>query len=158
MIRTDRRTILEERVRPLMPPEFITIAGTLGAALIAGIVSYLAGRGMKTHEWRLALAKEELASRKTLYAAFLAEAQRLVIQASERKVHEVSALDQLSRQYAEITLVGSKAVCEAAMHVFDQVLLANVQEQTTEEALRFHPRKAAFLNAARAEIESLRAG
>lgn len=139
-----------------MPSELITIAGTLGAALVAGVASFLAGRGMKTHEWRLAQAKEELAARKALYAAFLAEAQRLIIQASENKMQNVSVLDALNRQYAEITLVGSKPVTEAAIHVFDSVLLAHVQEQTAEESLSFHPRKEAFLNAARNELQSYR--
>jgi len=111
---------------------------------------------MKTHEWRLAQAKEELAARKALYAAFLAEAQRLIIQASENKMQNVSVLDALNRQYAEITLVGSKPVTEAAIHVFDSVLLAHVQEQTAEESLSFHPRKEAFLNAARNELQSYR--
>ena len=140
-----------------MPSEFVTVAGTLSAALVAGLLSYWAGRGMKTHEWRLALAKEDMAIRRTLYAAFLAEAQRLIIQASEDKVHAVAELDLLSRHYAEITLVGEKPVCEAAVQVFDAVLLAHVREQTAAEALEFHPRKEAFLNAARTEIRSLRA-
>ena len=140
-----------------MPPELTTIAGTLAAALVAGLVSYWAGRGMKTHEWRLAQAKEELAARKALYAAFLAEAQRLVIQATEEKIHQVTELDTLSRQYAEITLVGSKPVTEAAMHVYDEVLVAHVRsDPTAEEAINFHPRKEAFLNAARTELQSYR--
>ena len=139
-----------------MPPELITIAGTLGAALVAGVISYLAGRGMKTHEWRLVQAREELATRKALYAAFLAEAQRLIIQASETKMGNVTDLDTLNRQYAEITLVGSKPVTEAAMYVVDGVLMAHVREQTAAEALEFHPRKEAFLMAARNELQSYR--
>ena len=139
-----------------MPPELITIAGTLGAALIAGVVSYLAGRGMKTHEWRLAIAREELAARKALYAAFLAEAHRLIIQASETKMGNVRELDTLNRQYAEITLVGSKPVTEAAMHLVDRVLMAHVREETAAEALEYHPRKEAFLTAARNELQSYR--
>ena len=139
-----------------MPSELITIAGTFGVALVAGVISYFAGRGMKTHEWRLAQAKDELASRRALYAAFLAEAQRLIIQASENKLSNVDGLDTLNRQYAEITLVGSSPVTEAAMHVFDSVLLANVREETAEEALSFHPRKEAFLKAARNELHSFR--
>ena len=139
-----------------MPPELITIAGTLAAALVAGVISYLAGRGMKTHEWRLAQAREELATRKALYAAFLAEAQRLIIQASETKMGNVTVLDTLNRQYAEITLVGSKPVTEAAMHVVDGVLMAHLREQTAAETVEFHPWKEAFLTAARNELQSYR--
>lgn len=139
-----------------MPSEFFTIAGTLSAAVLAGIISYFAGRGMKTHEWRLALAKEEFASRKSLYAAFLAEAQRLVIQASDKKFSDAAALDTLSRQYAEITLVGDSSVSAAAMYVFDSVILANLRDTTASEGLEFHPRKEAFLKAARDELQSYR--
>ena len=139
-----------------MPSELITVAGTLGVALVAGVISFIAGRGMKTHEWRLAQARDELAARKALYAAFLAEAQRLVIQASESKLQKVGELDNLNRQYAEITLVSSKPVIEAAMRVFDSVVLAHVREQSATEALDFHPRKEAFLKAARDELQSYR--
>lgn len=135
-----------------MPSELLTIVGTLSAAVVAGVISYFAGRGMKTHEWRLAQAREELASRKILYAAFLTEAQRLVIQASEKKLPDVAVLDTLNRQYAEITLMGSAAVTDAAMHVFDYVLLAHAREETVAEALEFHSRKDAFLKAARDEL------
>lgn len=139
-----------------MPSELITVAGTLVAALVAGVVSYLAGRGMRTHEWRLALAREELTARKALYAAFLAEAHQLIIQASETKLSDVRELEVLNRQYAEITLVGSKPVIEAAMHIVDRVLMANVREETAAEALEYHPRKEAFLTAARNELRSYR--
>jgi hypothetical protein len=139
-----------------MSSELVTIAGTLSAALLAGVISYFAGRGMKTHEWRLALAKEELASRKSLYAAFLAEAQRLVIQASDKKFSDAATLNTLSGQYAEITLVGSAEVIEAAIHLFDSVILANVRDETAAEAMEFHPRKEAFLKAARNELQSYR--
>ena len=140
-----------------MPPELTTIAGTLAAALVAGLLSFWAGRGLKTHEWKLSLAKEEAAAKKKLYAEFLAEAQRLIIRATEEKVHQASELDRINNQYAEITLVGGKAVSEAAMQVFDSVLLAHVQsDQTATEAMQFHPRKQAFLEAARHELQSHR--
>lgn len=142
-----------------MPSEIITVAGTLVAALVAGLISYVAGRGMKTHEWRLSQAKEDLAGRKHLYVGFLAEAQRLVIQATQAKIHSVGELDTLSRHYAEITLVGTEPVAEAAKHVLDGVLMADEQSDPTEEhATDFHPRKQAFLNAARTELQSYRVG
>lgn len=138
-----------------MPPELTTIAGTLAAALVAGLVSYWAGRGMKTHEWRLALAKEEVAARKALYASFLSEVQRLIIQSTEDKFHETSKLETLNQLYAEITLLGSTPVTEAAALLFDAVLLENMRDDiTAEEAMEFHPRKQAFLKAAREELRS----
>ena len=137
-----------------MPPELFTIAGTLAAALVAGVVSYIAGRGMKTHEWRLTLAREELAARKSLYTKFLTEAQRLTIQASECKVHSPTELDTLNSQYAEMTIVSSKAIVEAAKYVFDSVLLAHLRDQDASDANDFHVRKQAFIDSVRAELQS----
>jgi hypothetical protein len=139
-----------------MPTDLLTIAGTLGAALVAGAISYLAGRGMKTHEWKLTLAKEELASRKALYAAFLAEAHRLVVKATVKKVEAVAELDILNRQYAEITLVGCKKVTDAATQIFDSVIMAQQNGEATPEAMAFHSRKEAFVLEARNELQSLR--
>ena len=139
-----------------MSTDLLTIAGTLGAAFVAGGISYLAGRGMKTHEWKLTLAREELAARKALYATFLSEAHRLIVKATEKKIEVVAELDTLNRQYAEITLVGSRAVTDAAMQVFDSVLMAQMRDETATEAMVFHPRKEAFLVAARNELQALR--
>ena len=52
-----------------MPSEVIAIVSTLIGAVVAGVISYVAGRGMKTHEWKLALAREEIASRKSLVSS-----------------------------------------------------------------------------------------
>lgn len=139
-----------------MPSEIITIASTLAAAVIAGYISYLAGRSMKTHEWKLAQAKDELSARKALYTLFLAEAQRLIVQASEDKAYAVSELDELHKWYAEITLVGSSSVVEAAMTTVDSVLLAYLREQDASDASDFHERRQAFIKSARAELQSFR--
>ena len=139
-----------------MPPEFFTAISTLAVALVAGFISYIAGRGMKTHEWKLAQAKEEISARKALYSSFLAEAQRLVVQSTESKNHKVSELDKLQEQYAEITLVGSGAVVETAKFAFDSVLLAHLREQDVADAVDFHARKQAFVEAARAELQAYR--
>ena len=140
-----------------MSADLTTIGGTLVAALVAGAISYLAGRGMKTHEWRLTLAKEELATRKVLYASFLAEAQRLMIKATESKAEVVSDFDLINRQYAEITLVASPTVAEAARHLLDSALLAQQQgEAPAAEVKAFYPRKEAFLLAARRDLSSFR--
>ena len=138
-----------------MPAEIVTIAGTLAAAVIAGVVSYIADRSMKTHEWKLVQVREEHASRKSTYVSFLADAQRLVIQASEEKMGSVAKLDRLSHLYAEITVVGGKPVTEAAMQVFDSALVAHVRDQDAADSTEFHSRKQAFLDAVRAELHSL---
>lgn len=137
-----------------MPTEVITIAGTLAAAVVAGVVSYAAGRSMKTHEWKLAQAREEFISRKGIYVSFLAEAQRLIMQTFEEKIGSVSKLDRLSHLYAEITVVGGKPVTDAAMHVFDSVVVAHGQDQDLADSAEFHSRKQALRDAVRKELQS----
>jgi len=68
----------------------------------------------------------------------------------------VGELDRFNEQYAEITLVGSRPVIEATMHLFDSALLTHVREQTAAEALDFHPRKEVFLKVARDELQFYR--
>lgn len=139
-----------------VPPEFITIVGTLGVALVAGVISYLAGRSMKTHEWRLAQAREEHAAHKTLYAAFLAEAHRLAVQSTEKKVQSVAELDLLSQHLAEIKLVGTEPVVEAAQSVVSAVLDSHTGEESKVEPRAFYLPADAFLIAARHELQSYR--
>lgn len=110
---------------------------------------------MKTHEWRLALAKEELASRKALYAAFLAEAHRLLIQSMETKIESVAGLRDLDAKYAEISLAGSRPVVEAAKLVVDAVLSAHTAGEAGEKK-DFYARKERFIDAVRKELDSYR--
>ena len=48
-----------------MSSEVIAVLSTLVGAIVAGVISYAAGRGMKTHEWRLRPAEKGNAFRKT---------------------------------------------------------------------------------------------
>src|SRR3989344_8745608 len=108
-----------------MSSEVIAVLSTLVGAIVAGVISYAAGRGMKTHEWRLSLAKEEIASRKTLYVGFLAEVHRLLIQSTHKKVASVVELKDLDAKYAEISLLGSKPIVESAKLLVDAILSAH---------------------------------
>ena len=71
------------------------IIASLGAALVAGIASYIAGRGMRSHEWKLGLVRERLLERQRLYAKFVAEADRnmlLVAGAGAKSIDNVMPL------------------------------------------------------------------
>ena len=41
----------------------VPLVASLGAALVAGVASYLAGRGARSHEWKLGLIRESLQER-----------------------------------------------------------------------------------------------
>ncbi len=111
---------------------------------------------MKTHEWKLAQAREEFISRKGIYVSFLAEAQSLIMQTFEEKIGSVSKLDRLSHLYAEITVVGGKPVTDAARDVFDSVVVAHGQDQDLADSAEFHSRKQALLDAVRKGLQSFR--
>ncbi len=139
-----------------MTSEIITITSTLGVAIVAGVISYLAGKGLKTHEWTLTLAKDEISARKLLYSSFLAEAQRLIIQSIEEKLNRVTELNKLQDCYAEITLLGSTDLVEAATRVFDCVLTAHSREENKFGSANFHAIKQLFVQTARTELTSLK--
>jgi hypothetical protein len=136
-----------------MPSEFIVVIGTLISAVIAGVISYVAGRGMKTHEWRLSLAKEEIASRKSLYVAFLAEAHRLLFKSTEKKISSASELKDLDAKYVEISILSSPFVVDAAKLVVDSILIVHTKSDEKLDA-DFYARKEQFIDAVRRELIS----
>jgi hypothetical protein len=136
-----------------MSSEFVAIIGTLVGAVVAGVISYIAGRGMKTHEWRLALAREEIALRKSLYVAFLAEAQRLIIQSTDTKISSVAELNDLSAKYAEISLLASEPVIKCAKLVMEAVLLAHTAGKEHKDT-DFNRKKQSLIDAVRKELAS----
>lgn len=141
-----------------MPVELSTVAITLSTTLIgaavAGVISYVAGRGMKIYEWRLSLAKEDIAARRRLYAEFLAEADRLILQSMERKLTATSALKELTVKLSEISLLSTEPVLEAAKAICDYALSAHTAERATRDERNFYELKKNFIAAARNEIAS----
>lgn len=131
----------------------LTILGTLIAAAVAGVISFLAGRSLKAQEWRLALAKENITIRRRLYADFLAEVDRLLLLSVDgKKIHGVSGLRDLTTKLAEISLLAPEAVISAARAVSDSVLTAHTIEGT--ENPDFHRLKQKFITEARKEMSS----
>ncbi len=131
----------------------VPVAGSLTAALVAGVASYLAGRGMRSHDWRLGIARERLAERQRLYARFVAESDRNLLVANDAGKALANVMPLFS-SYAEISLLGSEPVREAAKRMCDLALAANARGQDAD-AGRFHPAREAFIVAARAELASI---
>lgn len=103
----------------------IPIITSLGAALIAGIASYVAGRGMRSHEWKLGLIRERLLERQRLYAKFIAEADRNVLLIAEGGMKSIDNVMPLLALYAEISLLSTDAVQQCAQRVCDLAITAN---------------------------------
>lgn len=134
-----------------MSPELVAVLGTLFGALVGGLINYFSSRSVKNHEWRLALAKDQVASRQKLYAEFLVEAQRLVVQAREEKITSLADLNALNGKFAEISLVAPDSVVEVAQKLADSAITSH-SAQPAKEVADFSKLKTAFIAAARQDI------
>ncbi|BBN89765.1 MULTISPECIES: hypothetical protein [Azospira] len=140
-----------------MPSETIAVLGTLSGVLIGGFINYLASRSVKNHEWKLALAKEQSTIRHKLYAEFLVETQRLVVQAREEKISSLADLNMLNGKFAEVSLVASGMVVEAAKKLADYVITSH-SAQPAKEVADFFKLKEAFIAVARQDIAEVLSG
>ncbi len=140
-----------------MPSETIAVLGTLSGVLIGGFINYLASRSVKNHEWKLALAKEQSTIRHKLYAEFLVETQRLVVQAREEKISSLADLNMLYGKFAEVSLVASGMVVEAAKKLADYVITSH-SAQPAKEVADFFKLKEAFIAVARQDIAEVLSG
>ena len=136
-----------------MPTELLTIAGTLGGVVVGGLLNYLANRSMKNREWKLAVARDQAATRQKLYAEFLVEAQRLIVQAREEKVSTLADLNALNAKFAEITLIAPEDVVLAAKSLAECAISSH-SSQPAKEVAELARLKTEFVTIARQDIES----
>lgn len=137
-----------------MSNELIAILGALGGVLIGGFINYIATRSVKHHEWKLALAKDQVAVRQKLYSEFLIEAQRLVIQSRENKISSLADLDSLNGKFAEVTLVASETVVRTARAVTEYAVCSHSADNAATVS-NFFALKQAFIDVARKDIASI---
>lgn len=133
-----------------MSSELIAVVGTLAGVMFGGLINYFANRSVKNHEWKLALAREQSATRQKLYAEFLVEAQRLVVQAREEKVSSLADLNGLNGKFAEVSLIAPDSVIEPAKKLADYAITSHSVQPAIEVA-NFFQLKEAFITAARQE-------
>ena len=134
-----------------MSPALIAVLGTLLGTLVGGFIHYFLNRSVKNHEWRLALARDQIASRQKLYAEFLVEAQRLVVQAREEKIFSLADLNALNGKFAEVSLVAPDCVVEAAQKLADAAISSH-SAQPAKEVSDLFKLKVAFIAVARQDI------
>jgi len=80
----------------------ISVVGTGIVGIVAAWISFSAGRGLKNHEWRLAVVKENTTLRHRLYSEFLAEANRLFLQGIDAKAAQAATFQILTARFSEI--------------------------------------------------------
>ena len=135
----------------------IPLVAPLGAALIAGVASYFAGRGMRSHEWKLGLVRERLLERQKLYATFLSEVDRNLLLVVVNEEKSIDNLMSLLAAFAEISLLSSQAVTESARQLCD-IAISSIGRDTAGLPDGHFVAKTEFLETARAELEALEAG
>ena len=134
-----------------MAPEFIAILGTLSGGLLVGLINYFSNKSIKNHEWRLTLARDQVTTRQKIFAEFLVEAQRLVMQAREDKISSLTDLNTLNGKIAEICLVASTPVIEEAKKLADYAITSR-SAQPAKEVANFFNLKESFIAAARQDM------
>lgn len=132
----------------------VPLIASLGAALVAGIASYVAGRGMRSHEWKLGLVRERLQERQRLYAKFIAEADRNVLLIAGTGMKSIDNVMPLLALYAEISLVSTDVVRLCAKRVCDLAISANGLEGDLQDGDHFAA-KSAFVDVARSELKAI---
>jgi hypothetical protein len=134
-----------------MPPELIAIVGTLSGGLLVGLINYFSNKRIKNHEWRLALARDQVTARQKLFADFLVEAQRLVMLAREEKLSSLTDFNIINGKFAEICLVSSEHVIEEAKKLADYAITSHAAQPAKEVANLF-ALKQSFIAAARQDM------
>jgi hypothetical protein len=132
----------------------IPVVASLSGALVAGWVSYIAGRRVRLHEWNLQLARERILERQRLYARFIAEADRNLLTVAAGGAKSVDNILPLFAFQAEIWLLSGPCVQKAATRMCDLAVSVNAAEEVRSDGDLFSAKKD-FLAAARAELEAL---
>lgn len=134
-------------------PSLVSVLAPIASALVAGALAYIAARSTKTHEWRLAMAKEELALRRATYSKFLQSCQYMVFSTIKTKKLEYEHVQASIQLYAELQLFASESVSEAAKALLD---VSTHHPDSKEKPAPFHEIASAFAYSARSELNKLK--
>jgi len=118
---------------------------------LVGVINYFSNRGAKNHEWRLALARDQVAIRQKLYAAFLVEAQRLTMQGREEKISSLSDSNEMNGKFSEVCLIASDAVIVEQRKLADYAVTSH-SVPAAKEIRDFFSLKESFIQAAREDM------
>jgi hypothetical protein len=83
----------------------IGVASALLGSLIGGLSSYLSTKSMRLLEWRLGQIERDVAMRENLYADFLSETNKSLLQSFEKKVESLASLNTLINLESKIRLI-----------------------------------------------------
>lgn len=119
-------------------------------ALLAAVLSYAAGKGMKNHEWKLNLLREKVAIRQRVYVEFLAEAEGQILRSIDAKSDKATSFLELSRVFSGVQLISSDVVVAAASAIYEHIIQSHAASEKTKAG--FYGLKQTFIYQARKEI------
>ena len=134
-----------------MEPQFFAVLGALAGVLIGGFINYFASRSVKQREWKLSLAKDQIALRQRLYGEFLAEAQRLLTVSIYQPLSLPQDIHQLNNILAQITLLAPDELVVRARAVREHIFKHRSDDP---ESPSFNVLRKAFIESARGDIQS----
>lgn len=83
----------------------IASISALAGSAVGGFASYFSNKSMRKLEWKLSELEREIASRRNIYARFLAEANKHIIQSVEKKSNSAIPMQELFNLQSEIALI-----------------------------------------------------
>lgn len=80
----------------------VGVSGALIGSAIGGLISFFSSRAVRRMEWELSLTEKDIRNRESLYADFLTETNRLMLQSIDEKITQGSELTTLIALEAKI--------------------------------------------------------
>jgi hypothetical protein len=139
--------------------EYTAIIATLAGVVVGGLINFLASRTAKRHEWRLALARDQIIRREQLYADYLAEARKLTAEAIFRRLELPKDVGKMDQMLAQMSLLSPPAVTEAARELRRYLVKNRAGEaDLSGDEPAINQLSKVFIEAARLDLERFREG
>lgn len=132
----------------------VGVGSALIGSAIGGLISFFSTRSVRRMEWVPSLAEKNIHTRESLYADFLTEANRLMLEAIDGKLSQSTAFATLVGLEARLWFF-SNAVGEAARNIVVCVMDHHSQEPKND-TLGFPELRDKFIAQCKEDVLALR--
>ncbi|HEY9803357.1 MAG TPA: hypothetical protein V6D25_23635 [Leptolyngbyaceae cyanobacterium] len=122
--------------------------------ITGNIITYLSNKNLKLAEWRLSIKKDEIVSRKKLYADFLGEVNRIILFSIEKKFNSTKDFERVGQHFCQIELTASEDVIEKAKLITDAIFVLNTQSSNQQNSDIYNLKKS-LIESIKTEISNL---
>lgn len=131
----------------------IVAASALIGSAVGGVASYFSTKSMRKLEWKLSEIEKEIASRRAIYAKFLAESNTWIVRSVDQKVDSFAEMQELLNLQSEISLMSPK-IGEKAKEILSCVL--DHHQKGKQQLGTYPPLRDSFIDLCLQEIRSMR--